>query len=431
LQEYNSFHKINLMKKTENYIIPTGLKPSKAVLQKCEEFIGVFKCYEILNAAPLILFNDKKCDAFYLNCHLSAKDIAGAADIDAVLDPAESEDYKLNREIYTDTYAYKMMLKDAENGRSFEDLVVEYDTSYKKERPLKVFGGQHRIQAIHESLKKTGGSIHGLRVYFALDVNQRVNIAIANNTSVTVANDLLDRIQEEHLGPDLRNWCQKIGLLKTGENFSDKRNPQGIPTIRIARTLIVNYYLGKEANIEDLNIPIVCNSGPGVDEKYESIRQSINWNDTELLKIGKVFASLHNLQRERVLKRDKDNYLEFANKTIHPCVVASWSFAAGLFSKDQQSLDNHFSLIKTKEPDDPLNAKALQKAKFKGIDSDSYRGLGSRINANELGRMLQVFILQATKAKERGINEKLANAAIQTYEAKKAQKQADQAVEKI
>jgi hypothetical protein len=34
--------------------------------------------------------------------------------------------------------------------------------------------------------------------------------------------------------------------------------------------------------------------------------------------------------------------------------------------------------------------------------------------------MLEVFLLQATKASKRGITPKLANAAIQSYEAKKA-----------
>ena len=42
------------------------------------------------------------------------------------------------------------MESDALKGRSFEDLVIEYDTSYKADRPLKVFGGQHRIEAIKE-----------------------------------------------------------------------------------------------------------------------------------------------------------------------------------------------------------------------------------------------------------------------------------------
>ena len=75
--------------------------------------------------------------------------IASKADLDAVLDPDESEDYKLNRELSLDSYAYSVMERDALEGRSFEDIVVEYDTSYRSEKPLKVFGGQHRITAIN------------------------------------------------------------------------------------------------------------------------------------------------------------------------------------------------------------------------------------------------------------------------------------------
>lgn len=84
-----------------------------------------------------------------------------------MLDPQESEDYKLNREIYTDNYAYRLMESDALQGRSFEDLVVEYDTSYRADRPLKVFGGQHRIKAITEAVKKNVSVMQGVRVYFA------------------------------------------------------------------------------------------------------------------------------------------------------------------------------------------------------------------------------------------------------------------------
>ncbi|MBA7708777.1 hypothetical protein ES703_117681 [subsurface metagenome] len=80
---------------------------------------------------------------------------------------------------------------------------------------------------------------------------------------------------------------------------------------------------------------------------------------------------------------------------------------------------------------DPLNVRALLNARLKGVDPDTYRGLGARINNVELGRMLEVFLLQATKAKQRGISQKLANAAIKSYEAKKAKRDADMALRGI
>lgn len=122
---------------------------------------------------------------------------------------------------------------------------------------------------------------------------------------------------------------------------------------------------------------------------------------------------------------------EYVNKVIHPVMVASWAFASGLFQNNPEVLSKHFQLSEIKEPDDPLNANALHVARLEGTDPDTYRGLATRINPNELGRVLQVFILQAETAKKRGITTKLANAAIQRFEAKKANQKAEKAIKSI
>jgi hypothetical protein len=415
----------------KSFTVPEGLSPGTNVIKKLQEFLAIFKTFEEKNGMELLLLHDVRSNAFYLNCHLDSKIIASKTDLDAVLDPTESEDYKLNREIYTDTYAYRLMESDALKGRSFEDLVVEYDTSYRADRPLKVFGGQHRIMAITEAVKKGISVMHGVRVYFRLSIEQKVNIAMANNTSIAVSNDLLDRMQEDLLGADLRNWCQTVGLLDEGQNFVDRRSPEGIPTVRIARTILVNYYLGKDSKEEDFHVPIVCSSGPGIDEHYKNLRDKIDWADKTLQKMGIQFARVHKLQRERVLDRDTDKYIEFANKAMHPCVAASWAYAAGFLQSNTEALNNHYALANLDPPGDPLNAKALLNARLKGVDPDTYRGLGARINNVELGRMLEVFLLQATKATQRGVTQKLANAAIKSYEAKRAKHEADKALKGI
>jgi len=64
---------------------------------------------------------------------------------------------------------------------------------------------------------------------------------------------------------------------------------------------------------------------------------------------------------------------------------------------------------------------------MKGTDPDTYRGLGSRISGDEMGRMLEVFILHAERAKTVGISDKIPNVAIQSWEAKKAKRKAEQA----
>lgn len=424
--------KMNKIKNVgESFTASKGLSPAINVIQKLKEFLKNFKTLEEKNGIKLLLLIDKRSEAFYINCHLDAEVFASKSDLDAVLDPLESEDYKLNREIYTDTYAYRLMESDALKERSFEDLVVEYDTSYKSDKPLKVFGGQHRIMAIQEAIKKNVSVMHGVRVYFDLSIEQKVNIAMANNTSIVVSNDLLDRMQEDLLGVDLRDWCQAVGLLSQRQNFVDRRSPEGIPAVRIARTLLVNFYRGEKSKKDDFHVPIVCSSGPGIDKDYDTLRSNINWSDKALQTMGRQFARFHRLQRERVLGRDTDSYIEFANKAIHPCIAASWAYAAGFLQHTPKALDNHYALADVPPPGDPLNAKALLNARLKGVDPDTYRGLGARINNVELGRMLGVFLLQATEAKQRGITQKLANAAIKYYEAKRAKREADRALEGI
>lgn len=419
------------MKQSE-IIIPKEFKPSTEVLKKANEFVKIFEIFESKSGIPQLLYHDKRSDAYYLICHLESKVLSSKSDLDAVLDPVESEEYKLNRNIYTDSYAYRLMEADAIKGRSFEDIVVEYDSEYRPDKPLKVFGGQHRITAIQEAVKKNMSTIHGVRVYFGLSVEQRYNIATANNTSITIPNDLLDRMQEEILGSELRDWCQSVGLLTKGQNFADKRSPEGVPTVRIARTLIVNFYRGKEAKSDDFHMPTVCSSGTGIDKTYKELRDKIIWSDKKLEEMGKQFSTLHKIQRDKVLNRSKDKHLEFANKAIHPCGVASWAYAAGLFQGNPTDLKAHYALTDNLgSEEDPLNAKELSQARLKGTDPDTYRGLGARINSEELGRMFALFLLQATKASRRGINKKLADAAIKSYIAAKKDNEAKKALKGI
>ena len=379
----------------------------------------------------MVLLQDNSNSAFYVICHLSGKTIATKADLDAVLDPMESEEYKLNRGLYLDTYAYKKMESDAINGRSFEDLVIEFDTKYRPNIPLKIFGGQHRTKAILAALNEDVCFFHGVRIYFGLNKNQKVDIAIANNTAITISNDLLDRMNEQHLGPELREWAQYTGILKTGQDFADKRNPEGLPTVRIVRTLLTNYFKGKQSDPRDFLMPSVCSSGTAIDPDYLKIRTTSDWSDKSCRQMGQEFAKLHKLQRERVLEREEDSFIEFANKSAHPSVIAAWGFAAGYLENNHlEKLANHYAISEV-ETGDPLNAKALSTARLKGIDPDTYRGIGTRINNVELGRMLEVFLLQALAAKNRGVTKKLANAAIKSFEAKKRQQIAEKAVMRL
>ena len=413
-------------------LIHPELSPKKNVIKSIDNFLNAFQPYEVKMGTKLSLYFDEKSKAYYLVCHLDGKVLAQHCDLEASLDADEDDEiYKLNREITEDQAAYKLMEEDALNGRSFEDLVLEYDTSYHPQKSLKVYGGQHRLRAIEKAQDKKGLVLHGVRVYFDLSREQKVEIATVSNTSIAVPNDLLDRMREQLIGTELRDWCQAVGLLDKGVDFADRRSPD-MPTVRIARTLLVNFFLGLDAKqLDDFHQPIICKSG-GIDEQYLTVRNRINWNDEGLKEMGKQFARLHKLQRQSVLERQEDKNAEFARKALSLSVVSSWAYAAGLFQSDKSLLHIHYSIPdSTLPPEDPLNAKALSEARLKPTDPDTYRGLGTRSSPNELGRMLEVFLVLATKASKKRITKELANAAIQSYVAKRAVYEADKVLGRI
>lgn len=117
--------------------------------------------------------------------------------------------------------------------------------------------------------------------------------------------------------------------------------------------------------------------------------------------MGKQFARLHDVQRQSVSSRETDDYAEYARKALSLTVVASWAYAAGLFQREPNYLKNLYSLCDSlAAQEDPLNAKALSKARLKGTDLETYRGLGTRSSPGELGRMLEVFLVMAEKIRK-------------------------------
>jgi len=401
-------------------------EPSSQVSAQVERLKHRVELCEYQLDLPIVLWHDERSNAFYCNCHMTGRTLASLADLEAVLDPEESEDYKLNRELYLDNYAYRLMEADAKRGRSFEDIVAEFDESYRSRIPLKVFGGQHRVQAIREAVKDKGDCLHGVRVYFCLDIEQKVDIATVSNTSIAISNDLLDRMHEGLLGTELRDWAQAVGLLQPDQGFADRRDSAGRPTVRIARTFVVNFFEGRDFKKGAMPDPHVCKSGPRTDERYEAVRPRVSWSQPCFLEAGKEFAGLHQAQRTAVLDRQNDSHLEYANKCMHPSVAAAWAYVAGMLQSDSASLGNHYALSSIVKSD-PLNAAALSRARHKVVDPDTYRGLGARISPGEVGRMVQLFSLQATDATKRGITLNLANAAIKSFEAFKAVRAADEA----
>ena len=79
-------------------------------------------------------------------------------------------------------------------------------------------------------------------------------------------------------------------------------------------------------------------------------------------------------------------------------------------------LERHYSLPENSKKD-PLNAEALAAARHKS-DPENYRGLGTRTDAKERGRLIELFYLQAEKGQ--GIGKSLITLALSKYFAKQA-----------
>jgi hypothetical protein len=226
-------------------------------------------------------------------------------------------------------------------------------------------------------------------------------------------------MQETVRGPELRDWCQKVGLLDQGQDFADKRQRGAPITVRTARTFIINYYAGVEASHADFaktdTTPVIAKSGEE-DKQWEAVRNrkpSI-WKDAKLEKAGAEFAALMKAQRNAF--KDTKGNADSQEKAMNYAVLSAWAYVAGLLGANEKRLQRHYEL-KLAKGKDPLNAAALAKGRHK-TDSDNYRGLGYRTDAKERGRFVELFNAQAEKGE--GINSTLINVAIAKYHAKQA-----------
>ena len=417
--------KKGLAPSAEKDIIYTNIKPTDATIAAIKEFNGKIPSTEKKETIPLLVCEDKRSGAFYCECHLSAKDFVELSDPDATIDPELQEDYRANRELEPENYYFLQMIEDAKGGRQFSDIVIEYNTEYNQDKPLKILGGQHRYEAIKRALKENAGVIHGIKVHFNLSKDQRAEIMRISNTNINVSPDLRDRIEETRLTPAnmLRDFCQSSGILKTGEDFGDKRRSEDFsPTVRMMRSFIVNFYEGRNyaGNVDDdAAIPYLCESGRRVDEKYLHIftqfKSKKSFDDPKLIEAAKMFAKLHETQYKNSEKFKGVAKKEYRIKAFGLSIIASWAFAAGALQKFPDRLTKLYNLPTLSENDDPLNAVAMGKARHK-TDSDTYRGLGTRNDKKEVGRVLQLFVNYSSSPKPK-ITEQMCNAAIDVFHA--------------
>lgn len=245
-----------------------------AVVTGCLKVIKV----EEVKGAPITICQDGKSKGYYIKCSMLAGVASPLLDMNAKLNATDPESFRANRELLTEHNTYKRMAADAKAGREFNDIIVEYTQEYSPDMPLKIWGGQHRAKAIQEAFKDGVSRSHGFRIFFNLSKQQRTELALISNTNIAVSNDLFDRLQEETVvGVKLRDWCYQVGLLKKPEDFPDQGSRNERVTVKLARTFVTNFYLGKAkrevldgSNVDNsIYEPYLCESGVQLDPKYD------------------------------------------------------------------------------------------------------------------------------------------------------------------
>src|SRR5437879_6124120 len=98
----------------------------------------------------LVLLTDNRTGARFCECHVLASNLIKYGTVDVPLDPEDQSDYRANREVVEDAYAFQKMKDDAKAKRSFSNIVTEYSKEFDEDHPVKIIGGQHRFEAIKE-----------------------------------------------------------------------------------------------------------------------------------------------------------------------------------------------------------------------------------------------------------------------------------------
>jgi len=393
----------------------------------------VSECSPFGGESKLSLLTDARTGAQYCECHIKGSILIKLGTTDVPLDPDEQAEYRANREIEEGSVAFQKMKDDAKGQRSFSNIVVEWkkdDSNF----PIKIIGGQHRFEAIRLALEGSVDVLHGVKVYFALDMPQGLDVQLISNTNIDISGDLIDRLRETAKGSELRDWCQAVGLLGSKQDFADSYARGGPISVRMATTFITNYYKGTQIDAKHFadveTSPLVYKSGVEGEQWEETKTKYPNlWKDEGLLTAGKEFVALVAAQRiafasaKKQGKRSKPDYPE---KALNLAVIAGWSYVAGILHQNSLRLKRHFAL-KDWTAHDPLNASELANGRHY-TDAQNYRGLGYRTDPQERGRFVELFFLQAENGK--GITKSSIDIAIKKYHAKKGQLDVKEAEEK-
>ena len=178
------------------YLCKLGKRNENKIKECVESFVKAFAPVENI----LYIFEDKRTKAIYCECHVLAKSLITLGTVDCPLDAENQAEYRANRDIVEDSAAFMQMKEDANAHRSFSNIVAEYMTETDPSHPLKIIGGQHRFIAIEGALNNQVNESHGIKVYFGLNMDQRLDVQLISNTNIAVSSDLLDRMLESVKG---------------------------------------------------------------------------------------------------------------------------------------------------------------------------------------------------------------------------------------
>lgn len=182
-----------------NILLDDNAIEDDTVSKEVEIFLKEVRTLEVAKNSSIIICQDGKSKGYYIKCSILSDVACPLLDLNAKLDKGQ-ESFRANRELLTDHNTYKRMVSDAKEGREFNDIIVEYSKDYSSGKPMKIWGGQHRVKAIQETYQESGISrYHGFKIFFNLSKHQRTEIALISNTNIAVSNDLFDRLQEETL----------------------------------------------------------------------------------------------------------------------------------------------------------------------------------------------------------------------------------------
>ncbi len=404
-------------------VFDANCKHDNSIKSIVEQFLKNTQTLETEHKASIIVFQDGASKSFYIKCSLKADDAAKLCDLDAKLDISNPQSYRANRELHLKNQTYQKMVIDSGNGREFNDIIVEYNTSYHPKKPLKVWGGQHRISAISEAGQQSN-RYHGFRIYVALTKEQRTELALISNTNINVSNDTFDRmIEETKFGDKLRQFCRNVGLLGTNEDFPDVGSRADRITVKKARSFVVNFYkgadTGKGLKSDELDRrvyePYLAETGgAGIDQTYAEIMNKHDiLKDKHLIAAGTGFANLHKAQVAAIQngKGKVRNSKAARNKAMVDSVLCGWAFVTGLLQSHSDRLQNHVAIPKmnSKTPD-PLNSQEMSRFKHTS-DPATYRGLGTRSSLKDRQRVAQLFLARS-KEKNKPLERPLMDKAV-------------------